>query len=292
MKRNQIFVGILGLKSNFRGDQLLKKVHALGIKPEVVWGIPVAEIGIDRLRNYSNQEQAKYIMGREMTMQEVSCALGHLEMYESFLTSGKQVALFLEDDADFNENLEEILGMEYPLDRPAVLQIGGYLDPQLLPNPLPATFPKFGESFRSNPGILRCLQFPVYAHGYLMNRAAALAAVHLMRNRKINSPADFPFVWRSSIPIYITVKQITWQRDSMSGLEGNRRKLELEMGVSSNFKRRVNRIWALSPFYLIHGRNIGLSGRAVIREKVFYYLLSRYYPNAKIGNTSETTPHI
>jgi GR25 family glycosyltransferase involved in LPS biosynthesis len=276
---NEIFVGILGLKSNFRGDELLRKIQALGIPPEIVWGIQVDEIGNDRLLNYASQEQARFIMGRNLTVQEISCALGHLEMYEVFLNSGKDFALFLEDDADFDDNIEEILGIEFPRDRPAILQLGGYLDPQLLPKPFPATFPNAGDVFRACRGILRCLQYPVYAHGYMMNKEAALLAVHLMRGRKINSPADFPFVWRSSIPFYITVKQIVWQRESVSNIQNNRSVLEIDLRVSGSLERRLQRLFALNPLFLLHGRRMGLSGNAIVREKVLNYLLSRYYSN-------------
>jgi len=278
LKRQEIFVGILGLESNFRGTELVRKVEALGITPEVIWGIPVAEIGIERLLNFANQKQAFFISGRELTVQEISCALGHLELYESFLSSGKQFALFMEDDADFDEKIEEIFGINYPLEKPVVLQISGYLDPQLLPKPFPATFPKIGEAFRHDPGILRCLQYPIYAHGYVMNRAAALEAVHLMRSRKINSQADFPFAWRSSTPIYITINQIVWQRNCSSAIESNRSVLELKKGKSSKNVRRLKQIWVLSPIYLMRGRRLGLSGKAVVREKIFYYFLSKFYP--------------
>jgi GR25 family glycosyltransferase involved in LPS biosynthesis len=242
--------------------------------------MPVAEIGIERLLNYANQEQSRYITGRDLTAQEISCALGHLEMYETFLNSSKAFALFLEDDADFDERIEEVLEIEYPQNEPVILQIGGYLDPKLLPKPFPANFPKAGEDFRNNRGILRCLQYPVYAHGYLMNRAAALTAVHLMRNRKINSPADFPFVWRSSIPFYITVSQIVWQRAGISNISVNRSILEKDRGVSTKFERRARSVYALSPLHLYQGWKLGLSGRTVIREKLYYYLLSRYFPGS------------
>jgi len=279
LKREDLYVGILGLQSNFRGQELARKVEALGITPVVTWGIPVAEVGIERLLNYANQEQARFITGRDLTVQEISCALGHLEMYESFLNSNKPFALFMEEDADFDENIKDILEIEYPQVEPVILHIGGYLDPHLLPNPFPATFPKAGDAFRNVKGILQCLQYPVYAHGYLMNRAAALEAVHLMRSRKINSPADFPFVWRSSIPFYITVRQIVWQRNSPSSIEGNRSVLENNRRVSTNLERRLRRMAALSPFHLYAGWKLGLSGRAVVREKVYYYLLSRFYPD-------------
>jgi len=278
LNRQDLHVAILGLQSNFRGEELVRKVEALGITPVVTWGIPVAEIGIERLLNYANQEQARFITGRDLTVQEISCALGHLEMYESFLNSSKAFALFMEEDADFDEKIKDILDIEYPQGEPVILQIGGYLDPHLLPNPFPATFPKAGDAFRNVKGILQCLQYPVYAHGYLMNRAAALEVVHLMRSRKINSPADFPFVWRSSMPFYITLKQIVWQRNSPSSIEGNRSVLENNRRVSTNLGRRLRRIAALSPFYLYRGWKLGLSGRAVVREKIYYYLLSRLYP--------------
>jgi glycosyl transferase family 25 len=117
MNRNDVYIAILGLKANFRGEDLVQKVKALGITPEIIWGIPVAEIGIERLSNYANQEQARYITGRNLTVQEISCALGHLEMYESFLNSGKRFALFLEEDADFDHTIESILDIEYNLQK-------------------------------------------------------------------------------------------------------------------------------------------------------------------------------
>jgi hypothetical protein len=201
-------------------------------------------------------------------------------MYETFLNSGKEVGLFFEEDADFDEKIEAILEIEYPLEEPAILQIGGYLDSNLLPKPFPATFPKFGEAFRNVSGVLRCLQYPVYAHGYLMNRAAAVEAVHLMRSRKINSPADFPFVWRSSLPFYITVNKFVWQRETQSSIEGTRSILERNRGVSGVVKRRIMRLGTLNPIYLYRGWKLGLSGRAVIREKLYYYILSKYYPGS------------
>lgn len=280
MNRQDLYVSVLGLKTNFRGEELVRKVETLGLSPEIIWGIPAEEIGFERLLNYADQRQARYITGRDLTAHEISCALGHLEMYESFLNSGKAFALFMEEDADFDVNIEQILEIEFPQNDSVILQIGGLLDPQLLPNPFPATFPKTGEAFRNVNGILRCLQHPVYAHGYIMNRAAALEAVHLMRGRKINSPADFPFVWRSSIPFYITVKPIVWQREGASSIEGDRNILEKNRGVSSVFERRLRRVAALSPFSLYRGWKLGLSGRAVVREKLFYYLLSRYFPHS------------
>jgi glycosyl transferase family 25 len=277
----ELYVGILGLKSNFRGERLVNKVKALGITPEVTWGIPVAEIGVDRLLNYVNQEQARYISGRALTLQEISCALGHLEMYESFLISDKQFALFLEDDADFDGKLIELLKIDFSQKKPAVLQLAGYFSDKTMPFPFPVVFPKHREMFRHTSGILRCVRYPVGAFGYLMNRSAALKAVHLMRGRKINSPADFPFSWRTIIPFYITTEEIVWHNSTESNIESERSALEWEKGLPSKFERRLKLISSLSPIFLLRGKRLGLSGNAIIREKIFYYLISKYYTPAE-----------
>lgn len=277
LKNDELFVGVLGLKKSFRGDHLIESIEKLGLKPNIVWGISVGDVGADRLLNYANQVQAKYIIGRELTAQEVSCALGHLEMYEAFLNSERDFALFFEDDSEFSEELVKTLQIRFSRNSPFILHLGGYLHPKILPKPFPATYPKKGELFRSDHGILRCLRFPVMAHGYIVNRAAMLQIVHLMRGRKVNSPADFPFAWRTLIPFYITTEQIVWQGENISNISNEREKLENSRQVSTTSQRRLRLVKSLSPLHLIYGKRIGLSGRAIVLEKYFYYLLSKYH---------------
>ena len=277
MTLDGLFVGVLGLKRSFRGDGLLESIQRLGLNPNVVWGISVDDVGTERLISYANQVQAKYILGRELTAQEVSCALGHLEMYEAFLNSEKDFGLFFEDDSEFDEQLNNILRIGFPSDSPFVLHLGGYLDPKLLPKPFPATYPREGELFRSEHGILRCLRYPILAHGYIANRAAVLQVVHLMRGRKVNSPADFPFAWRTLIPFYITTRQMVWQRETNSNISCERERLEQSLQVPTKFQRRFGVVKSLSPLHLIYGRKIGLSGRAIVVEKYLYYFLSKYH---------------
>ena len=98
-------------------------VNESGMRAIFIDAIVGAKLTERDLNKYYDKSRAKLIIGRELTVGEIGCALSHLVIYEKILKSKKGYGLVLEDDTSFrfsSRDLESIVS-ELPSDWECVL---------------------------------------------------------------------------------------------------------------------------------------------------------------------------
>lgn len=276
--QNTVEILILSLRRNFRGNELLQQLRSLQFDFKIIWGLEVSEFSNSFLDSMLDQSKSKLILGRKMSYGELSCALGHLEMYENFILTGKPWGLFLEDDAKILPGIEDVL-LKLPNElSPSIILLMSCLSADFRSfNPYPFPFLKHELKLTDSMKFRRCATHPVGAYAYLMNRSAALVAVHHLRGRKIFSPADFPFQFRNLVSFYVSKSEYALPGNSTSLLEEGRSNIQ-NMNTPNNLQkiltRRVRMLWDYSGLGLIHAKCLGLSVRAYFSDAVIFR--SRY----------------
>jgi GR25 family glycosyltransferase involved in LPS biosynthesis len=260
---------VLGLKNKFRGAALINDLSTLGLGPKIVWGLDVDDFEVEFLDGMIDQNKCRAILGRELSYSELSCALGHLEMYEEFLSDGSEWGVFLEDDARLGDEFFLLVSHATSLLAPAVLSLASLNDPRFEPRPFPLLRENLDNLAFTN--FFKCAIPPVLAHGYLMNRSAALIAVHTLRGKKIFTPADFPFDFRNSVSFYVSETEYVGVRQIPSTIEASR-VLSLRdknpNKLIEYLKRRLRVLIDYSGWGVLRARKLGISGKFYFREKV------------------------
>lgn len=172
---------IIGLVNNYRGQDLELQLSRMGATFEIVPGVLASNLPGD-ISDYVDQESAKILLRREMTVGEVGCALAHRAAYSKFLVSPDDFGMVFEDDArvmlPFDTSiLADVIGT----DEPTVLTLyswGGLVAGRRI-----LTSFSDGQMWQS-------MNTPLSATGYILNRAAA--AVLLEEGRRVTSIADWP----------------------------------------------------------------------------------------------------
>ncbi len=284
MKIENLAAFVLGIESHFRGEEVVDFLRKKDIETCVVWGMEARTFGEDLITRLANQDQARFLIGRDLTVGEISCSLGHLEMYERFLLTGRPVGLFLEDDVVVDFELIDFLNGFVDVGDPLIVSLAGYLNKNLMPTPFPISLTRKNFGQRSPIDVLRCLRYPFCAYGYLMTRAAAQIAVTAMRGKKINSQADFPFSWRTQVDFYLSLSPIVKHKENQSLLDRDRQVVELPTVIRGKFSHRLRTLRRLSPIRVYRGMRLGLSGRALFTETYVFYLLSKFFPKSILDN--------
>lgn len=279
-----ISVFILGIESRFRGQLVVDFLKTNQMDPTIVWGMEPYIFSEELISRMANQKQANFLIGRNLTLGEISCSLGHLEMYERFLLTGRPLGLFLEDDVIVDESLIEFLRNFYDNGSAQLINLAGYLNKNLMPTPFPISLTRKDFGARSQGEVLRCLRYPFCAYGYLMNREAAQIAVTAMRGKKINSQADFPFSWRTLVEFYITLLPIVKHAENQSLLDNDRAQVEPANVTRDKLSHRLLTLRRLNPYRVFQGKRLGLSGRALFKETYSNYFLSKYFPKSILTN--------
>jgi hypothetical protein len=195
-------------------------------------------------------------------------------MYENFILTGKPWGLFLEDDVNILPGIEDVL-LKLPNEiSPSIILLTSYLGQwsrsfNLYPFPFLRNELKLSDSIQ----FRQSATHPVGAHAYLMNRSAALVAVHHLRGRKIFSPADFPFQFRNLVNFFVSKSEYAVPGNATSLLEEGRSNIQ-NMNVANNLQKNLNRrlrvLWDYSGLGLIYAKCLGLSGKSYFSEFIIF----------------------
>jgi len=278
-------VFVLGLKKNFRGKKLLSQLDELGLKYKIVWGLEIENMESRYLDSYLDHSRSKYLLRRQMSLEELSCALGHLEMYEDFLLTNAEWGLFFEDDARISLSSTKLFKDLPNFIPPAVITLANSLDARFEPNPFPFLRSELtlGERYL----FRECAMAPVLAHAYLMNKGGAFRATHLMRGQKVYTPADFPFQFRSSLKFYASSCNIVEIEKLKSTIDNGRltEQHKIKYGsILGNFVRRFRVAFDYSGLGVLYAKRLGISPRSYFKERV---VLHWKYKRFTQGHSSE-----
>jgi len=92
---------ILGLRHNFRGDQLYDFLKKQNFDVEVFWGYTSDDLL--ELRSFTNVRKSEFLYGRNLTWPEIACTLGHRKILEKAISENLDSVLILEDDVVIND---------------------------------------------------------------------------------------------------------------------------------------------------------------------------------------------
>ncbi|WP_421716481.1 glycosyltransferase family 25 protein [Arcobacter arenosus] len=102
-------------------EQLFEKNTSL--KYNFIQAIYGKDLSIDDLNSIYSEKQAKKILNRELSLGEIGCALSHKIIYQQMIDQNIGIALIVEDDISFNNDLSKALEKvtEFPNDWEIVL---------------------------------------------------------------------------------------------------------------------------------------------------------------------------
>jgi len=195
---------VLGIRSRFRGEELIADLESQGLAPRRVFGIDASVLNDQQLSGMVDQQASRMIPGRELSLGEVACALGHQEIYSQFLDGEEPWALILEDDAVLVEDIKCVVDQLSKFQNPTIVQLHGTrAGPRgiFLLGKITATK---DNGLNSEIAIVRKLEGTYGAYGYLINRSAAEIVIRESEGQKIISYADWPFLWRNKVEFWET----------------------------------------------------------------------------------------
>jgi glycosyl transferase family 25 len=264
-----VSIYILGLKKRFRGAALQESITEFGFDSKLIEGIDASEArNQEILTQYVDQKKAKFVFGRELALSEVSCALGHLEMYETFLLSGDNWGLFLEDDVVVLPKLFTLLRQIREIPSPTLLTLANPKDYSNGSYP----FPFYNDNLEiySLAEFYRCAVPPVAAYAYLMNRRGAEISTHSLRGRKVYCPADFPFEMRNRVSMYASGSEFVSLSSVESLIENSRKDFYQPEGsrLRRITLRRLRVIFDYTGIAIIKTRSLGIPIKFYFRERV------------------------
>ncbi len=177
-------VYILGLRNRYRGKNLEEALKSYGIGYEIYWGIDGTVSSDSNHIPKGINLVSRFLSRPNMSIGELCCAQGHLNIYRKFIETGADWALVFEDDAVLTSDPHSVIE---DLDR--------------FPNSSLLTLHSLsigseirikGLGIKDIHNFTRNLEPHVTATGYLISRKAAIRTIKRVTSGQITSRADWP----------------------------------------------------------------------------------------------------
>ncbi len=258
---SSLAIYILGLKSRYRGLRLEESLKLCGLEFENVWGPPVESLTAVQIQS-AMSDFSFFTINRSLKKEEIACCIGHISMYRNFAESGKEWALFLEDDAILLSDPSNLLYGLQKADTPIHISI--HDGPELkMANVYRYT--KISDGYTAR----RKLDPPYGAYAYLLNRDAVLQILESESEKFISSP-DWPYIWPPSIR-YLRTKEFffTHPEETQQSIIGER------INAAQLWKNRIPSISRFRearklgvPFRTAYNRELKLKTVRIIAQLV------------------------
>jgi GR25 family glycosyltransferase involved in LPS biosynthesis len=183
---------VITVKGSTRSPSNLYHLKDAGAQPISIESLST-EHNSDELTSLHRGRGLYYLtVGRDLSLGEIGCAYGHQLAYKSLVSSSRDWALVLEDDAHMDSPIDSLFEEIHKLKNPAVISLidrrGGIQKP-----------------FQKKDSELIKLLLPSQAtSAYLINRNAATIFLSNYRNYGVLSPSDWPYPQSRKISFYIT----------------------------------------------------------------------------------------
>jgi glycosyl transferase, family 25 len=103
-----IKIFIINLKNEFdRREHIINELKKLNLRFEIYFAKKGTELSTKEIALYSKKEAFKN-ENRDLSLDEISCALSHIKIYKKIVKSKYKLSLILEDDVVINKNLLNI----------------------------------------------------------------------------------------------------------------------------------------------------------------------------------------
>lgn len=155
-----------------RKEHMENLLNKYNLKYEIVKAVDGNKLTEQELNSLRiDKEGSLKILKRPLKKSEIGCLLSHRKIYEKILTENIQLALILEDDIFFEEDLIDFLKLEDILFPPKweIILLGSHNDGENIPLD-PFKRKKIFKKYEI--GIP--LFFPYGTHGYLVNKKGAI----------------------------------------------------------------------------------------------------------------------
>ncbi|CAN2244682.1 Glycosyl transferase, family 25 [actinobacterium SCGC AAA044-D11] len=204
---------ILGVRNKFRGFELFNEIERQGGICQIQWAQTFEEI-----ENYhkTSLEFQNFTIGRRLKFEEISCALGHNEIYQLIWRQGLTWAVVLEDDVQVVNELQKLSDYLFQSDEPTIIFLNSF------------SLKVSHENVEANhkigiPDGLRKQFLPKnIACSYAINFAAVDLILKLGRNNLL-SVADWPYIWFTQVHFYQIEKPFfSHSNDANFSIIGNR----------------------------------------------------------------------
>ena len=186
-RKMKIKIYVLGMKHNFRGEELINSIKKSSIDFEICWGIEANDV--NSIANFRDENKSIFLYGRKLTTSEISCTLGHRNILFKALADGVDCAIILEDDVMIN-NFEWV--------KSKALKFANSQIPTLTlliaDHRLCLTSNSIAKN-RSVPRELKILSNPSPSSAYLLNSSALESLRNLPESHWCGVQADFPPIY-------------------------------------------------------------------------------------------------
>jgi glycosyl transferase family 25 len=99
---------IINLKNEFdRREHIVNELKKINLRFEIYFAKKGSELSKKEITLYSKKEAFKN-ENRDLSLDEISCALSHIKIYKKIVESKYKLSLILEDDVVINKNLLNI----------------------------------------------------------------------------------------------------------------------------------------------------------------------------------------
>ncbi len=272
---------ILGVKARFRGEQLVENLRDWGHSFEMIWG----EDARQRTKGLTPLSRAfsRIYNKREISVGEFCCFSGHQIILETFLASGSQWALILEEDAEIVRDISEIGLLTKGNYGPTIIHLAG-IDYALRSSKEETFWLREIETTILDGELAllhRIVGNPFGAFGFLINRDAAEIAVKANSRLRFPQLSDWPSTWRSRVVFfltdvsYVSVETAGSELDVERNLLSNLRSSRLNHVLYIKIRGWIRLILNLTLIEPILKFILGLSFRSVIFENIYVYSYSR-----------------
>ena len=130
----KIPIFIINLKKNIERKKHMEVLCAkYNFRPIFVDAVDGEKLTKEQRDKCYSKNKAISHLGRELSNSEIGCALSHISIYKRIIKNNMEMAIILEDDVVFNENLLEVLRLTYKYPSNWDLILLGHYSYQALP---------------------------------------------------------------------------------------------------------------------------------------------------------------
>lgn len=185
---------VITVKGSTRSPSNLYHLKDSGAQPISIESLST-KYNTDKLTSLHRGRALYYLtVGRDLSLGEIGCAYGHQLAYKSLVSSSRDWALVLEDDAQMDSPIDSLFEEIHKLKSPAVISLidrrGG-----------------IQKQFQKKDSELIKLLLPSQAtSAYFINRNAATIFLNNYSKYGVLSPSDWPYPQSRKISFYVTRK--------------------------------------------------------------------------------------
>lgn len=168
-------------------NHMQKLCDKYNLSPQFIQAIDGKLLSSDEVELLSSKKSSIKSIGRELSKGEIGCALSHLKIYKLLIKKQIEAAIILEDDVEFNENLDLIIShlSSFPKDLELLL-LGHHSQISRELNSFESAW--FKTKITETYSAVRLNHVACGAYGYLITLKGAKK---LSKITKIKKPIDF-----------------------------------------------------------------------------------------------------